>query len=71
MQRLVIVVIFDPVTPGGLRTSIDWSKASSSATEEDIALLVLAPDVCLSRIQSKSKVIALELSQGKCVASTC
>lgn len=66
-----MVVIFDPVTPGGLRASIDWSKASSSATEEDIALLILAPDVCLSQIQSKPKVVALELGQGKSVASTC
>ncbi len=48
MQRLVIVVIFDPVTPGGLRANIDWSKVSSSATEEDIALVVLAPGVCLN-----------------------
>jgi hypothetical protein len=48
MQRLVIVVIFDPVTPGGLRANMDWSKVSSSATEEDIALLVLAPGVCLN-----------------------
>lgn len=71
MQRLVIVVIFDPVTPGGLRASIDWSKASSSATEEDIALLVLVLDMCLNQIQSKSKVIALCLGLGKSVASTC
>jgi len=61
MQRLVIVVIFDPVTPGGLRASMDWSKASSSATEEDIALLVLAPVVCLNQFLSISDIIALEL----------
>jgi len=70
MQRLVIVVIFDPVTPGGLRASMDWSKASSSATEEDIVLLVLGPGVCLGQILSVSGIVALELGQGKRVTST-
>lgn len=40
---------------------MDWSKASSSATEEDIALLVLAPVVCLNQFLSISDIIALEL----------
>lgn len=39
MQRLVIVMIFDPVTPGAFRASMDWSKPSSSATADDMATL--------------------------------
>ena len=35
-QSEVMLPIFDPVTPGALRASIDWRLASSSATQEDM-----------------------------------
>lgn len=34
-----MVEIFEPVTPGGFKASMDWSKLSSSAAEDDIVPL--------------------------------
>ena len=36
VQRVVMAVIFEPDTPGGLRLSIDCRMESSSATADDI-----------------------------------
>ena len=36
VQRVVMAVIFEPDTPGGLRLSIDCRIESSSATAEDM-----------------------------------
>lgn len=45
VQSEVMLVILDPETPGGLRLSMDCRYASSSATAEDILLvLCLSPD---------------------------
>lgn len=36
VQRVVMVLILDPETPGGLRLSIDCRIASNSATADDM-----------------------------------
>lgn len=38
VQSDVMLVIFEPDTPGGLRLSMDWRYPSSSATADDIAI---------------------------------
>jgi hypothetical protein len=45
VQREVMLAILEPETPGGLRVSMDCKYASSSATEEDmLVVLCLSPD---------------------------
>ena len=38
LQRVVILWILPPVTPGGFSASIDWRMASSSATQDMAAM---------------------------------
>ena len=40
LQSVVMLLIFDAVTPGGFRANIDWRIASSSATQDDILALL-------------------------------
>ena len=55
LQSAVRLVILDPVTPGALSTSIDWSIVSSSATQDDIsAKYALSPAYC-ERVQCSCK----------------
>lgn len=50
-QRLVSVLIWVPETPGGLRTSMAFKPASSSATGDDILpCVVFGCRVCLVRL---------------------
>jgi hypothetical protein len=45
VQREVMLAILEPETPGGLRVSMDCKYASSSATAEDmLVVLCLSPD---------------------------
>lgn len=47
LHSAVMLEIFDPVTPGALRASMDWSIVSSSATQDDIfATQNLPPTYC-------------------------
>ena len=67
IHKLVMVVILDPVTPGAFRASIDWSKPSSSATDDDIATVVLKPGSCVNTISSKQKFVTDQaLPSGRC-----
>lgn len=36
LQRVVMLVILGPLTPGAFNSNIDWRIPSSSATQEDI-----------------------------------
>ncbi len=38
LQRVVMLWILPPVTPGGFSASIDWRMASSSATQDMAAM---------------------------------
>lgn len=55
VQRVVMVLILDPETPGGLRLSIDCRIASSSATADDMMCYLCLQDACQSVVRSASQ----------------
>ena len=61
MQRLVMVLILEPVTPGALRTNIDWSRLSSSATADDMAMGVPELSLAIEGLSRKSELTPREL----------
>ena len=55
LQSAVRLVILDPVTPGALSASIDWSIVSSSATQDDISAKCALPPAYCERVQCSCK----------------
>lgn len=51
VQSEVMLVILEPETPGGFRRSMDCKYASSSATADDILLMIVA----ITRLVIKTK----------------
>ena len=56
-----MVLILEPVTPGALRANIDWSRLSSSATADDIAIGALELSLAIEGLSRKSEPTPLEL----------
>ncbi len=52
LQSEVMLVIFDPVTPGALRASIDCKIASSSSTQDDMVKSLRSVPSCTSSLLS-------------------
>lgn len=65
LQSEVMLVIFDPVTPGALRASIDCKIASSSSTQDDMVESLRSGSSCTSSLLSHRTMSAAATLQSR------